>query len=243
VSYVDKTPSGQLSCGSMPSLESMTPCVRAPTQWGSTHNTCDQCRQKDFAWESFAGRLPRLTSPGREAKCTRLLDIYAAEKTGVMIPPDKTNGNIRIVISDYLRLCHQAAVGIASGGTLNLTAKSSNSLPFVFTVVTNGCSGYADASRLRKVTNREYRSRKYANKRAPIRTYLQSSSASPFLGLKPAATTLAASVSASSCPPCCKIASSRSDFASCTSPRSRRVTPRAVRRWGEERDGLASCSV
>lgn len=147
---------------------------------------------------------------------------------------------MRITISEYLRLHPQAAVGMAKGGTLILAAKSSNSLAFAFTVVTNGCSGYADTSRLRRVMSREYRNRK---KKHSCRTYLQSSSASPFLGPKPAATTLAASVSASACPRRCEMASSKSDFASWASPRSRRVTPRAVRRWGEDMDGLASCSV
>jgi hypothetical protein len=155
--------------------------------------------------------------------------------------PQKDNDDTGITISGYLRPFPQAAVGIAKGGTLILAAKSSNSVAFAFTVVTNGCSGCADASRLTRVTSREYRDRE--KKKHSGYAHLQSSSASPFLGPKPAATTLAASVSASACPPCCETASSRSDFASCTSPRSRRVTPRAVRRWGEERDGLASCSV
>jgi hypothetical protein len=181
-----------------------------------------------------------MNSSGRDAKRTRLLDAYAVEEKMFIMLLCNASGNIRLTISEHLRLYLQAAVGIAKGGILNLAAKSSNSFAFAFTVVTNGCSGYADASRLRKVISREYRDCK---KKHSYRTYLQSSSASPFLGPKPAATTLAASVSASSCPPCCEIASSRSDFASWASPRSRRVTPRAVRRWGEERDGLASCSV
>lgn len=72
--------------------------------------------------------------------------------------------------------------------------------------------------------------------------YLHSSSASDlFNAPKSPATANAAKVSASSS--CCPSDSSRSDLASWNSFRSILVTPRDVRIWAEDREGLASCSV
>jgi hypothetical protein len=83
--------------------------------------------------------------------------MYTVENAPFVMLPQKDNDDTRITNSGYLRPCPQAAVGIAKGGILILAAKSSNSVAFAFTVVTNGCSGCADASRLAKVTSREYR--------------------------------------------------------------------------------------
>ena len=85
--------------------------------------------------------------------------MYTVEKAPFIMLPQKDNDDTRITIFGYLRPHPQAAVGIAKGGTLTLAAKSSNSVVFAFTVVTNGCSGCADTSRLKKVTSREYRDR------------------------------------------------------------------------------------
>ena len=85
--------------------------------------------------------------------------MYTVETAPFIMLPQKDNDDTRITISGYLRPYPQAAVGIAKGGTLILAAKSSNSVAFAFTVVTNGCSGCADASRLTKVTSREHRDR------------------------------------------------------------------------------------
>lgn len=85
--------------------------------------------------------------------------MYTVEKAPFIMLPQKDSDDTRITISGYLCPYTQVAVGIAKGGTFILTAKSSNSAAFVFTVVTNGCSGCADTSRLTKVIGREYRDR------------------------------------------------------------------------------------
>src|SRR6266403_4928756 len=89
--------------------------------------------------------------------------MYTVENAPFIMLPQEDNDDIWITISGYLRLYLQAAVGIDKGGTLIFATKSSNSVSFAFTVVTNGCSGCANASRLTRVTNREYRDRKKKN--------------------------------------------------------------------------------
>ena len=138
-------------------------------EWRSMNSCRPQYTNDRHSWRSFQAEVHMGEFAGRsvwKAKfgprcemCARLLDVYTVEGVFTTLA-HRPNSDIRITISEYLRLCPQPAVGIASGGTLNLTAKSSNSIAFTFTVVTNGCSGYADASRLRKVTSREYRSHK-----------------------------------------------------------------------------------
>ena len=72
--------------------------------------------------------------------------------------------------------------------------------------------------------------------------YLHSSSTSNLFDTPESpATASAARVSASSS--CCLNDSSRSDFASLNSFWSILVTPRDVRTWAEDSEGLASCSV
>ena len=90
--------------------------------------------------------------------------MYTVETAPFVMLPQKDNDDTRITNSGYIRPCPQVAVGIAKGGILILAAKSSNSVAFAFTVVTNGCSGCSDASRLAKVTGREYRDREKQKK-------------------------------------------------------------------------------
>ena|SRR6267154_1249073 len=89
--------------------------------------------------------------------------MYTVEKVPFIMLPQKDNDDTGIMISGHLCPYPQAAVGIVKGGTLILAAKSSNSVAFAFTVVTNGCSGCADASRLTMATSREHRDHEKKN--------------------------------------------------------------------------------
>lgn len=77
--------------------------------------------------------------------------MYTVEKAPFIMLPQNDNDDTRITNSVH----PQAVVEMAIGGILTLAAKSSNSVAFAFTVLTNGCSGCSDASRL--TTSREYR--------------------------------------------------------------------------------------
>ena len=141
--------------------------------------------------------------------------------------------SMRMVVL-ILRNKYQTAT-VGSDGTWNLAAASSNRSAFSETSFTNGWFGNSCVSLLRSAISCGL------DRNSFLRTHLHHSSPSPFFdGRKVAATAYAAIVS-SSAP--WLIASSKSDFASVTSPRNNLVTPRAVSSFVEDKEGFASCSV